>query len=274
MANGSTSTSNGAPAPVAPVAHGGVALGRPSAAAVQIIPRQRPARFKLTPSRFAFDWEECPRCFYLDAVCQVPRPRTPLPRVFSEIDQCMKAFFDGLRTDEICPDLPSGVFCCDGGFVVSRDIELPGHTSVCYLSGRYDTVVRFDDPALGCAVVDFKTAESKLEHVGLYSRQLHAYGWALERAADRARVCARVSRLGLLCIQPNELVNIRGGGFGRYGRYHLSGALRWIECPRDDAAFERFLIAVMAVLTQPEPPPPSPDCPFCRYRRLAQRTGL
>ena len=43
--------------------------------------------WKLSPSDFAFLWEECKRCFYLKVARGFYRPRTPFPGIFSVIDQ-------------------------------------------------------------------------------------------------------------------------------------------------------------------------------------------
>jgi hypothetical protein len=48
--------------------------------------------WKLSPSDFAFLWEECQRCFYLKVVRQFYRPWSPMPKIFTKIDGIMKRY--------------------------------------------------------------------------------------------------------------------------------------------------------------------------------------
>jgi hypothetical protein len=116
-------------------------------------------------------------------------------------------------------------------------------------------------------VVDFKTAPAKDEHILLYARQLHAYACALENLADGALCLKPISRLGLLVFEPNEFAR-------RNGNCLLSGGLQWIDVPRHDAAFLKFLGEVVQVLEQPEAPGGNPSCSWCGYRDASRRTGL
>lgn len=50
-----------------------------------------------------------------------------------------------------------------------------------FISGRFDIVVSFDDGTYG--VIDFKTSNPSKDSALLYSRQLHAYAYALEHSA-------------------------------------------------------------------------------------------
>jgi hypothetical protein len=68
-----------------------------------------------------------------------------------------------------------------------------------------------------------------------------------------------VSSLGLLCFLPDSY-EARGDQAG------LFGGLQWIEIPRDDEAFVRFLIEVVGVLNGSDPPRASPNCPWCELR--------
>ena len=61
-------------------------------------------------------------------------------------------------------------------WVESTPIEVPGRESTCFIRGKFDTVLRFDDDTYG--VVDFKTSRISPKHLAKYSRQLHAYAHA------------------------------------------------------------------------------------------------
>ncbi len=141
---------------------------------------QKARTWKLSPSDFAFLWEECKQCFYLKVVCGFQRPRSILPKIFTIIDSQMKEALAKRRTNEIAPSLPAGILEYGDRWVESRAIVVPRFASTCFIRGRLDGVIRFEDGSYG--VVDFKTAQAKDEHIVLYSRQLHAYAWALENA--------------------------------------------------------------------------------------------
>ena len=220
----------------------------------------------LSPSDFAFLWEECKRCFYLKVVSNFRRPSPPMPKIFGVIDGLMNAHFAGKRTTDVCASLPGGVVQYGENWVQSTPIAFSTHSSKVILRGKLDTVLRFDDGSY--AVVDFKSSERSDEHIPLYGRQLHAYAYSLENAAPNNLALKPVARLGLLVFEPNAFFGKVGGSTS------LSGDLVWIEIPRDDAAFLTFLDEVLDILEQPSPPGGSAACPWCIYRDTSRRTGL
>ena len=222
--------------------------------------------WKLSPSDFAFLWEECKRCFYLKVTREFPRPRTPMPKVFNRIDSIMKDYFTGKTSAAIASVLPPGVVEYGEKWVESKLISLPNRRSTCFIRGKFDTVLRFENGSYG--IVDFKTSESNSAHVPLYSRQLHAYAYALENPSSGKLHLAPISRLGLFCVEPVKMLDLHGGTSG------YVTAVSWIECPRDNLAFLNFLGQVLEVLEQPEPPRANPTCPWCQYRDASRRTLL
>lgn len=213
---------------------------------------------KLSPSDFAFLWEECKRCYYLKVVRGLARPRTPLPKIFTVIDNQMKQHYAESRTERISDEMPPGRIEFEEKWVESTPISLAGHTSTCYIKGKFDTVARLDDGSF--AVIDFKTSERREEHVPLYSRQLHAYAHALENPTPKSFGLAPVTVLGLLVYEPDTYTH-------RGQRASLEGNVSWIEIPRDDGGFRAFLSEVLGVLESSDPPAPSPHCEWCMYRR-------
>jgi CRISPR/Cas system-associated exonuclease Cas4 (RecB family) len=144
------------------------------------------------------------------------------------------------------------------GFVKSAGITISGASSECYISGRFDALIEFDDGTYG--IIDYKTSEAREEHAAFYSRQLSAYAYALEHPAPRARSFAPISRLGLFIVTPDRFEPNPEGELAFVNR------TTWVDVPRDDAAFLSLLGEVMAVLDAPAPPPSSPECPTCNYR--------
>lgn len=222
--------------------------------------------WKLSPSDFAFLWEECPRCFYLKVTNRFYRPRPIMPKIFTQIDLKMKDFYTGKRTESFAPSMPPGKVSHDEKWVQSRPLAVPGHKGTCFIRGKFDTIVSFDDGGYG--VVDFKTSHRKSEHIALYSRQLHAYAFSLEKSAPGDFHLEPVTRLGLLVFEPELYTQ------GKTGKVGFAGSLEWIEIPRDDAGFRSFLGEVMTVLEAGEPPPAGPACEWCRYREESRRRGV
>jgi hypothetical protein len=216
--------------------------------------------WKLSPSDLTFLWDECPQCFYLKIVRNVRRPWSPMPSIFTRIHDLLDGYFRGRPTFELSPDLPDGVVELGERWVTSQPIELPGHSDACFVRGRFDTVLAFSDSTYG--VSDFKTSEPRLEHVPFYSRQLHAYAYALEHPRSGSLGLSPVTRLGLLCIEPSGIDRSDDG------RLAYLGTPTWLDCPKDYGQFLGFLDQVLGVLEQPAPPPSGADCTWCSYRGL------
>jgi hypothetical protein len=221
--------------------------------------------FKLSPSALTFSWESCQRCFWLETH-GYRSPSIPMPAVFNRIDAHMKTCLQGQQLELCVPGMPASVTRYSDEWVESRKIRLPGHTSTCFIRGRFDTVVEFEDGSFG--IVDFKTTERRADHIPLYARQLNAYALALEHPSPRAFGIKPVNRMGLIVFEPDTFL---GPGFGVAA---LAGSLRWIEIPRDDKAFRQFIEEVLTILEQPEPPLGTADCAYCRYRATTRELGL
>ncbi len=93
--------------------------------------------FRLSPSDFAFLWEECKRCFYLKAHKKMYRPRAPFPSIFGTIDLAMKLHLRGLPTHELLPDMPKGTFLCENedAWVECKPFSPPGHQKSVFIRG-------------------------------------------------------------------------------------------------------------------------------------------
>jgi hypothetical protein len=220
----------------------------------------------LSPSDLTFLWDECPRCFYLKVARNLPRPRAPFPSIFTRIDKLMKEFFTDKSTAEISANLPPGKVLCAEKWVVSAPIYLSGHAKPCYLRGKFDTIVAFEDGSYG--VVDFKTSETKAEHVTFYARQLQAYAYALLHPAPGKFSLSPISKLGLLCVEPSAMDSTDDQ------RIAYLGKSTWLECPNDENQFLQFIDRVLSLLELPDPPPANPDCTWCQYRDAARNHGM
>jgi len=211
-------------------------------------------RYTLSPSSFAFLWDECKSCFWAHVVQDLRRPRTPFPSIFSKIDAAMKAELEtgwhSLGTG------PRFMVAHSSRMITSAPIEIPDRPLRLVIRGAFDSVVRFEDGTL--AVCDFKTAPVKEQYNAKYGRQLHAYAYALSHPASGSLALPDIQRLSLGVFEPRAFS--RNGADGAV----LQGATAWIDIPYDAAAFARFLDEVAALLEMRAAPPPSRDCEFCK----------
>jgi CRISPR/Cas system-associated exonuclease Cas4 (RecB family) len=221
---------------------------------------------KLSPSDLTFLWDECKRCFYLKYVHGITRPAMAFPSIFGAIDRLMKDYYESRSTAELDASLPAGKVRFGERWVESLPVTLSAHTGQCYIRGKFDSILAFEDGSFG--VVDFKTSEPRASHIAFYGRQLHAYAYALENPAPGKFNLSPITRLGLLVVQPKAM-DVTASGQIAY-----LGGVSWLEVRRDDAGFMGFLDEVLCLLEQPEPPEAGEKCGFCAYREHARQHGM
>ena len=221
-------------------------------------------KYRLAPSALTFLYEQCKRCYYLNVVHGIAPPSIALPSIFSKIAGLLKNHYDGKRTSDLHPDLPPGVVKYAEKQVKSRTIRFPGYNSSCFISGRFDIVIQFDDGSYG--VIDFKTGKPHESKVDLYSHQLHAYSYALENPAPGALALSPVTKLGLLYFYPTEISQVS------IERLSYEAEIQWIEIEKDEEGFLHFIEEVLGVLDKSELPESSPGCPWCDYISEFQNT--
>jgi len=217
--------------------------------------------YKISPSDLTFAWDGCRYCFYLKVKHNIVL-RGVFPGIFGKMANLTSQFYLGRSTADISPSLPPGYVKLREGYVKSAPISVRGSASQCYINGRFDAVLEFEEGSYG--IVDYKTSEAKEEQAAFYSRQLSAYAYALEHPAPNALGLSPVSRLGLFVVTParfepaanNEMVFVN--------------KTTWMDVPRDDDAFLALLGEVVALLDAPTPPESSEDCETCNYRKRMQ----
>jgi len=213
--------------------------------------------YRLSPSDLTFSYEGCKRCFYLKVVRGIAQPSIPLPSIFGKIAGLLKDHYDGKHTKSLHAALPPGMVILGEKYIKSSVIQLPNHNMGCFISGRFDIVLSFDDGSYG--VIDFKTGNPSRESANLYRRQLQAYAYALEHPAPRALALSPVTKLGLLYFYPSRIHS--------HGTQSLSyiADITWIEVEKDEQGFLGFVDDVLGVLELPETPEHSPTCQWCSY---------
>ena len=100
--------------------------------------------YKISPSDLTFSWDGCKYCFYLKVKHNIVL-RGPFPGIFTKMANLTSDFYLGKPTSEISPDLPPGIVKLKEKFVKSAPISIPGAKSQCYINGRFDAVIEFDD---------------------------------------------------------------------------------------------------------------------------------
>lgn len=218
--------------------------------------QQRPTR--ITASSLAF-LPECTSCQWYSHNCTKPPRGIPMPKIFTAIDGINKHYYDGLECKDISPSLPPGKLGHGNLFLESEEIPIPGHSPVVF-TGKIDTLATFDNNA-GFGILDFKTSNPRVEHIPEYQWQLGAYALMAEHPAPKRPHLFPVTRLGLVCLTPYEMLRGKTGKLGYLVRPEF------IPLVRDDQALLDFVATkVLDVIELPSQPPPSPDCQWCQYR--------
>ena len=216
-----------------------------------------PVPYKISPSDLTFSWEQCKHCFYMKVKHKISVGGI-FPGIFGRMANLTSGFYLGKPTSDISLALPSGHVKLREGWVKSAPLLVPGARSQCYINGRFDAVVEFEDGTYG--IIDFKTSEASDEQAAFYSRQLSAYAYALENPAAGALALSPITRLGLFVVTPDRFEPLPTKEMVFVNR------TTWMDISRDDAAFMALLAEVLLLLDSPKPPSPSEDCELCRYR--------
>ncbi len=211
--------------------------------------------YKLSPSDLTYLFEGCKYCFSLKVKHKISQPSMPMPGIFSAIAGRQKDFYAGKRTEEFSSEIPPGVIEYGEQWVESIPINLEGCAASCYIKGRFDMVIKFDDGSYG--VIDCKTASPSEMKSQMYGRQLQAYAYALENPAKDQLSLTPITKLGLLYFKPTgfEQLNLIEQAF--------RGDLIWHEVRRDDVSFLGFIKSVVSVLESEEIHPHI--CEHCEY---------
>jgi hypothetical protein len=213
--------------------------------------------YKLSPSDLTFLYDGCKRCFYLKAKHGISQPSIPLPSIFTKIAGLLKEYYDGKRTEELHSGLPPGIVKYGEKHIESRIFRFENHKDTCYIKGRFDVVLEFDDRTYG--VIDYKTGNPEGGASKLYGRQLHSYAHALENPAPGSLNLAPISVLGLLYFHPTSVSQKDTKSLSFDSNIHL------IPVERNNEDYLKFIDDTLKLLESPQPPNPAADCQWCEY---------
>lgn len=210
--------------------------------------------YKLSPSDFAYLYEECKHCYYLKVRKNIGRPSMPFPGIFSAINTRLQGNMVGKNLQELSGKLPDGVVESQEGYVQSALVQ---GTQV-FIKGKYDLLVKLPDETY--MMVDLKLSTPSDEKVAKYQSQLWSYVYAFEH--PQSGEPKTISRAGLLIFYPDAV------SFGS-GSASLTFPPTWLEVPIDRGAFSQ-IIADVSRLLEGSTPPENPDCAWCTYRHLGE----
>ena len=208
--------------------------------------------YKLSPSDFAYLYEECKLCYVLKIKHGIYQPSMPMPGVFSAINTRLQGNLIGKDLRYLSAKLPEGKVITQEGWVQSKVI--PG-TSL-YIKGKYDLLVELPNGTQ--MLVDLKISQPHEDKIDKYQTQLTAYKFALENPVYGKSV--KITRMGLLVFYPDEVSITEDSVL-------LHFPPKWLEVPIDDAGFLTFTKEVDKLLAGP-PPQEGKECKWCKYRHL------
>lgn len=207
---------------------------------------------KLSPSDFAYLYEECKLCYYLKVKQGIERPKSLMPGIFTAINTRLQGLLVGKDLRELSDELPQGVVESQEGFIES--VVFP-NTNV-YIKGKYDLLVRLPDNTY--LIVDFKLSRPDEEKIQKYQTQLQSYKFTFENPKSDEPI--PISKMGLIVMYPDQTKF-------QDGRAILDFPPRWMEIPQDQELFKKFIAEVNELLEGPEPAE-SETCAWCKYRKL------
>lgn len=210
---------------------------------------------KISPSDFAYLYEDCKHCYCLKVLHGISQPSMPMPGVFSTMNSILQGSLVGKSLKTLSSELPDGMVVKQEGWIDSVDI--PG-TSL-FVKGKYDLLVENGDGTH--TIVDLKISKPGDDKVEKYKSQLSAYKFALENPKTGEPIV--ISKLALLIFYPdsvkfeNDIAN-------------LVLPPKWLEVPYEEIKFFGFVKEVENLLTG-SMPEENPDCRWCKYRHIGEQ---
>ena len=208
--------------------------------------------YKISPSDFAYLYEECKLCYYLKIKHGITQPKMPMPGVFSAMNTRLQGSVVGKNLRTIAKNLPNGTVVNQEGWVES--ITVPG-TDI-FIKGKYDLLV--ENPDKNFTLVDLKISQQDIEKIDKYKTQLNAYKFALENPKEGKPI--KITKLGLLVFYPDQVEYKDDNAF-------VSFPPKWFEVPVADKEFLDFAKKIDTLLSGPTPEE-GEKCQWCKYRHV------
>lgn len=213
--------------------------------------------YKLSPSDFAYLYEECKCCYYLKIKHGIYRPSSPFPGVFSALNTRLQGALVGNDLKKLSDILPKGNVESQEGFVESKII--PG-TNI-FIKGKYDLLVKQPDNTY--LIVDFKISQPSEEKIAKYQTQLQAYHYAFENPAIGKP--KEITKLGLIIMYPDQVRFKDGIAI-------IDFPPQWLEIDIKRDSFLEFINNISNLL-EGDAPLENPNCQWCKYRHLGEKAS-
>lgn len=210
--------------------------------------------YKLSPSDFAYLYEECKLCYVLKVKHGITQPSMPMPGVFSAINTRLQGSVVCKNLKSISSTLPDGKVIKQEGWIDS--VVIP-ETSV-FIKGKYDLLVENNDGTY--TLVDLKISQPDIEKIDKYKTQLNAYKFALENPKVGDPV--KITKLALLVFYPDKVLYKDNNTF-------VSFPPKWLDVPLDTDGFINFIKDIDLLLKE-ELPSEGPECKWCKYRHVGE----
>jgi len=211
--------------------------------------------YKLSPSDFAYLYEECKLCYCLKVKEGIFQPSMPMPGVFSAISTRLQGNLVGKNLKSLSSELPDGEVIVQEGWVES--VAVP-KTNV-YIKGKYDLLAKGSDGSY--TLIDLKISQPVEDKIEKYKTQLAAYKFALENPAGGEPI--KISKLGLLIFYPDSVIFEKGVA-------RLDFPPKWLEISCDDVGFLNFAKDIDQLISGPLPSE-DPNCKWCAYRHTGEK---
>ena len=206
--------------------------------------------YKLSPSDFAYLYEDCKLCYCLKVKDGIYQPSMPMPGVFSAINTRLQGDLIGKNLKTISHDLPDGIVEKQEGWVESVPVQ---DTNV-FIKGKYDILVKTPDD--NYILIDLKISQPAEDKIEKYKTQLGAYKFALENPKEGQPI--KISKLGLLIFYP-DTVKFHDGVC------EVSFPPKWLEIPVDEISFLNSSHRFSGLSAVP------PLASICRFTRSCPR---
>jgi len=209
---------------------------------------------KLSPSDFAYLYEECKLCYYLKVKHNIYQPSMPMPGVFSAINTRLQTPLVGKNLHSLSEDLPDAKVTSQEGWVES----IPAPDTDVYIKGKYDLLAESSDGSF--VLVDLKISQPHEDKAEIYKSQLAAYKFALENPVHGKGV--KISQLGLLIFYPDKVALEKG-----IAKFDFPAT--WLEVPANEKEFIKLTKEIDTLLHGPMPKE-GKECKWCRYRHAGE----
>lgn len=212
-------------------------------------------KYKLSPSDFAYLYEECKCCYYLKIKHGIQRPQLAFPGVFSALNTRLQGTLVGKNLKELSELLPEGLVESQEGFVESEPVV---GTNL-FIKGKYDLFVKQADGTY--LIVDFKISDPTEEKIAKYQTQLQAYHYAFEHPSKGK--AKQITKLGLIVMYPDRVKFAKGEAF-------LSFPPKWLAIKIKRDGFVSFVQDIQKLLDGPTPQE-NPNCKWCDFRHYGEK---